>query len=133
MGFFNPKNFLTYGGFILVIVGILGFFLIGPTAEASIFGATWWFDNGENWAHLILGIVALLLIYVIKNDSLNKWVTILVGILALAATVSGFLGPNFFGANLENPSDNILHLVVGIWALWSGFAKTSLTMMQQEA
>ena len=72
MGFFNVKDFLTYGGWVLVIVGILGFFLIGPTAEKSILGATWWFDNSENWAHLVLGVVALLLVYLVDNDELMK-------------------------------------------------------------
>ena len=124
MGFFNVKTFLTYGGWVLVIVGILGFFLIGPT-EASLFGNSWWFDNAENWAHLVLGVVALLLVYVVKNNELNKWVTILVGLFALIATVSGFLNPNFLGANLENPLDNILHLVVGVWALGAGFSKSA--------
>ena len=124
MGFFNPKNFLMYGGWVLVVVGILGFFLIGPTSDKSVFGDVWYFDNAENWAHLVLGVVALLLVYAVKNDDLNKWVTILVGLFALIATISGFLNPNFLGANLENPLDNILHLVVGAWALVSGFSKS---------
>lgn len=133
MGFFNSKNFLMYGGWVLVLVGILGFFLIGPTADKSVFGSTWYFDNAENWAHLVLGVVALLLVYVVKNDSLNKWVTILVGLFALVATVSGYLNPNFLGANLENPADNILHLVVGLWALASGFSKGSSPSMMIQA
>ena len=33
--------------------------------------------------------------------------------------------PNFYGANLENPLDNILHLVIGVWAVlaWRGAKK----------
>ena len=58
----NPKQFLVIGGIILLLVGILGFVgILGPTASDSIFGATWYFDNAENWAHAVLGIVALLL------------------------------------------------------------------------
>ena len=122
-GFFTPKNFLMWGGWVLVVIGVLGFFLIGPTSDTSVFGAAWWFDNAENWAHLVLGVVALLLVYFVKNNSLNKWVTVLVGLFAAVATLSGFFaGANFLGANLE-ALDNILHLVVAVWALWSGFAK----------
>ncbi|MEK9147909.1 MAG: hypothetical protein AAB650_00555, partial [Patescibacteria group bacterium] len=56
----NPKQFLQIGGVVLVLVGILGFVgVIGPTAESSLFGGAWWFDNAENWAHLVLGVVAL--------------------------------------------------------------------------
>lgn len=112
-----------WGGWVLVVVGILGFFLIGPTANQSIFGALWWFDNAENWAHLVIGLVALILVYFVKNNGLNKVVTILAGLVAAIATISGFfLGANFLGANLET-LDNILHLVVAVWALWSGFSK----------
>ncbi|MDO8555748.1 MAG: hypothetical protein Q7R96_01065 [Nanoarchaeota archaeon] len=121
MGFFNTKTFLTWGGWILVILGLLGFFLIGPGTDA-LFGATWWFDNLENWAHLILGIVALVLVYLVKHDGLNKWVTIIVGLAAIAATITGFMNGTFLGAGMEM-LDNILHLVVGIWALGSGFAR----------
>ena len=124
----NPKQFLQIGGIILVVVGILGFFLIGPTPEGSIFGSAWYFDNAENWAHLVLGIVALLLVYIWKNADAQKWVTILVGIFALIAGISGFVSPNFLGANLENPADNILHLAIGVWALWAGMKGKPMTM-----
>jgi len=57
----TPKQFLRVGGVVLIVVGILGFAgVLGPTADKSIFGANWWFDNGENWVHLILGIVAVI-------------------------------------------------------------------------
>lgn len=124
----NPKQFLQIGGIILVVVGVLGFFLIGPTPEGSIFGANWYFDNGENWAHLIIGIVALIFAYGVKSESAQKNLTVLAGIIALVVGVWGFflgntVSPNFFGANLENPLDNILHLIIGVWALWAAFKK----------
>lgn len=116
----NPKQFLTLGGIVLVLVGALGFIgVIGPSAEASIFGEAWWFDNAENWAHLVLGVVGLA-VAMWAGAMLQKWTTILVGLFALVATVSGFVaGESFLTANLENPADNILHLVVAMWALWS--------------
>lgn len=118
----NPKNFLTLGGIVLVIVGLAGFVgILGPAPEQSVFGPSWYFDTGENWAHLILGIVALVI--ALRIATLQKPITLLVGIIGLAVGVWGFfLGsevPNFFGANLENPLDNILHLAVGAWALLS--------------
>ena len=66
----NPKQFLTIGGVVLVLLGILGFVnVIGPTSEVSIFGSAWWFDNAENWAHLILGIVALLAAFALPGTA----------------------------------------------------------------
>jgi len=119
----NPKSFLFIGGIILAAVGILGFIgVLGPTSENSIFGSAWWFDNVENWAHLVLGIVALIVRYAM-GEMIQKTITLLVGLLAAVATLSGFLaGPYFLGANLQNPLDNILHLAVAVWALWSWWA-----------
>ena len=119
----NPKQFLTLGGIVLALVGVLGMIgILGPTKEGSIFGGYWWFDAGENWTHLLLGVVALIAAFALKPD-MQKPLTLVVGIVALAVGVIGFLlpneVPNFLGANLENPLDNILHLVVGIWAVWA--------------
>ncbi|MBI4153038.1 DUF4383 domain-containing protein [Candidatus Woesearchaeota archaeon] len=118
----TPKGFLTIGGVVLIAVGLLGFFLTGPTPQDSIFGETWWFDNGENWAHLVLGVVALVLVYAVKQDQLNKWVVAVLGVVGvLIGLYSLVISEGLLGANLENPADTILHLVVGAWALYAGF------------
>ena len=132
----NPKQFLMLGGIVLVLVAILGWInVLGPTSEASIFGGSWWFDVGENWAHLVLGVVALIVAFWL-GGAMQSTVTLLVGIVGIVVGLMGFfLGSdmqyNFYGlANLENPLDNVLHLVVGAWALlswWKG--KSSMGMM----
>ena len=116
----NPKQFLQIGGVVLVVVGLLGFVgVIGPTSEASIFGSAWWFDNAENWAHLVIGVVALIAQAALGMQQQKMlvqvvgWVGVLVGLYSLV------IGPSFLGANLENPADTILHLVIGGWALWA--------------
>lgn len=120
----NPKLFLIIGGIVLIVVGVAGFAgIIGPTPEASIFGDLWWFDNPENWAHLVLGIAALLIAFAVAP--LRTPITLIVGLLGLAVGVWGFMAPDLLGANLENPADNILHLVVGAWALLSWFGRNS--------
>ncbi len=122
----NPRQFLLIGGIILVLLGILGLVVLGPTADKSALGAAFYLDNAENVAHLVLGIVALLAYWLLKDDMLVKWLVILVGVIALAVAVIGFLNsgnpaPNVGVSNLENPLDNILHLVVGVWALGASF------------
>jgi len=119
----NPKQFLVIGGIVLVLVGILGFVgIIGPTPDDSIFGGSWFFDNKENWAHLILGIVALIAAFAFPTAS-QKPIVIIVGLLGLFFAVYNVFNDTFLGAGLENPLDLILHLVVGVWALYAGLNK----------
>ncbi len=116
----NSKQFLLIGGIVLILVGILGFGLgLGPTPEQSLFGANWYFDNGENWAHLILGIVGVIAAYALPMSG-QKTLAMILGVVGLLIGLySLFVSNNFLGANLENPADSILHLVVGGWALWA--------------
>jgi hypothetical protein len=123
----TPKGFLTYGGAILLLLGILGFVaLSSPTAYPSFY-----LDGGENVAHTALGIIALAIVFVPGLNTMfepyYRWIVILLGIVSLFFAVYGFVvsgnpAPNTFGlANLENPFDNVLHLVVGVWALYAAW------------
>lgn len=119
----NPKTFLLWGGIILVVLGILGFvnFRLGNTL---------YFDAGENWAHTILGIVAILAAYRL-GESAQRTLTWIVAVIALVVGVWGFFvagrpAPNFYGANLENPIDNLLHLAVGIWGVLAARGKAAM-------
>lgn len=124
----NPKNFLIFGGIVLVLVGLLGMMgPIGPTAADSIFGSSWWFDPVENWAHLILGIVGLIAAFILPA-SLQRTLVILLGIVALLVAVYNVFSTELGGANLQNPADLVLHLVVAIWAFASSLGKKTGTM-----
>ncbi len=125
----NSKQFLQIGGLVVVLVGVLGFIgVIGPTAEDSIFGEGWWFDNGENWAHLLLGVVGLIAAYVFPA-SLQRPLVMLLGIVGIFFAVYNVFSTTFLGTNLESPADLLLHLVVGVWALWASRKKESGMMM----
>lgn len=124
----NPKQFLTLGGITLVLVGVLGYFgPIGPEAVNSIFGDMWYFDKWENIVHTILGVVALLAAFTFPA-SIQKPLVIVVGLVALYfAYYSGVVSSDYYGyAMLQNPADTILHIVVGVWALWSALRKDSM-------
>jgi hypothetical protein len=118
----NPKQFLLIGGIVLLALGLIGF--AGVFSQMNSF---FYLDNAENVAHTGLGIIAIAASYLLKDASLQKWLVVAVGVLALFFTVYGFIvaanaSPNTFGiANLESPADDILHLVVGVWALAAAF------------
>jgi hypothetical protein len=130
-----PKLFLTVGGAVLLLLGIVGYLNIFTES-----GTPWfWLDSGENLAHTVLGVVALAAVFVPGlNTALAPYyraIVILVGLIALFFAVYGFLQagapePNTFGvANLENPSDNLLHLVVAIAAFAAAWAPSRDTGM----
>ena len=123
---FTPRCFLLVGGIVLVALGILGMFILGPTPAQSLLGEFFWLDDVENYAHLLLGIVAPGAYYLLKDENLTKWLVALVGVIALVATILGFMNsanevPNLGVTNLEAVSDNILHLVVTVWAFYASF------------
>ena len=123
------------GGAVLLLLGLLGFVIL-KDPSLSFF----WLDSSENIAHIVLGLVALAAVFVPGlNASLApyyRWITILVGVIALFFGVYGFLvpagsptAPNTFGlANLEL-GDNLLHLVVAAWAFAAAFWGTSSDTM----
>lgn len=116
----NPRQFLLIGGVVLVILAVLGYVLPG----GQLLGETWYLTAGENTAHLVLGVVALIAAYTL-SASMQKTLVLLVGAIAIFFGVYGFMVAgvpphNTFGlANLETPYDNILHLAVGAWALYA--------------
>jgi hypothetical protein len=126
-----PRLFLTIGGAVLLLLGIVGYLNVFTESGTPDF----WLDNGENLAHTFLGVVALAAVFVPGlNTALAPYyraIVGLVGIIALFFAVYGFLqpagssaDPNTFGvANLENPADNLLHLVVGIAAIAAVYLK----------
>jgi hypothetical protein len=127
----NPRTFLIVGGAVLLVLGIVGYLNVFTKSSTDWF----WLDGGENLAHTVLGAVALAAVFVPGlNTALAPYyraIVILVGVIALFFAAYGFIQagaaePNTFGvANLENPSDNLLHLVVAIWAFASAWAPGS--------
>jgi hypothetical protein len=133
----NSTMFLRIGGAVLLLVGIVGY--LGILNNVDFFSL----DAGENLAHTVLGIVGLAAGFGLKDRSAHRILTGVVGITALVFGVLGwflasggalangaFANPNFFGvANLESPSDNLLHLFVAAWAIWAMMGDSKMPAM----
>jgi hypothetical protein len=118
----NPKQFLLVGGIVLLALGLVGFLGVFSDLKSAFY-----LDQGENVAHTGLGIIAIAASFLIPTASRQKWLVAVVGITALFFGIYGFLvagntPPNTFGiSNLESPADDVLHLVVAVWALVAAF------------
>jgi hypothetical protein len=124
----NPRQFLIVGGAVLLVVGILGFVgVIGPTADDSIFGDPWWFDNGENWAHTVLGVVGIIAGFAFPAGA-QRGLVLLLGVIGVLVGLYSIFEQRFLGSNLENPADTLLHLAVGAWALFASWRRAPTTM-----
>ncbi|MEX2211869.1 MAG: hypothetical protein WD689_08930 [Gaiellaceae bacterium] len=122
----NPRQFLQLGGIVLILVGILGFVgVIGPDADDSIFSDDWWFDNGENVAHTVLGVAGVTAAYVFPAN-LHRPLVLLIGALGIFFGVYNLFSEEFLGSDLQNPFDTILHFVVGGWALFAAWYGRSM-------
>ena len=127
----NPKQFLLVGGIVLLLLGLLGY-ATGGNSTVGPLGTTLWLTDGENIAHVVLGVVAIIAAYVLGAGA-RKWLTVIVGLVALYFGVVGFtLGStnppslNYYGvANLET-LDSLVHLVVAAWAFWSASKRDSM-------
>ncbi|MBI3626444.1 hypothetical protein HY224_00145, partial [Candidatus Uhrbacteria bacterium] len=71
------------------------------------------------------GVVALIVAFAAPM-SVQKPVTMIVGVVALLVGLYSIFKPSFLGANLENPADTLLHLVIGVWALVSTKGKSDM-------
>jgi hypothetical protein len=126
---FTSTGFLRYGGAVLLLVGIVGY--LGVFNSFEFFSL----DAGENIAHTVLGVVGIGVGLGMKNAGLHRLLTIVLFATAILFALWGlilpsggalsngaFANPNFYGlANLENPADTLLHVVVAAWAglaLW---------------
>lgn len=139
---FTSTGFLRYGGAVLLLVGIVGF--LGIFNSFEFFSL----DAGENYAHTVLGIVGLAAGFgMASNTGLHRLLTWVLFVTAVVFTLWGLIlpsggtlsngtwsTPNFYGlANLENPADSLLHLVVAAWAGYALWNERRMPMMAKPA
>jgi hypothetical protein len=114
---FSHSGFLLYAGMLLLAVGALGYaYILGPTKEYSIFGEVWWFDNRENLAHLVIGIILLGTYSLSRHTLVKRLVLLALGTLAAFAALYNLQQTKILGAQLQSPLDTLFHILISVWA-----------------
>jgi hypothetical protein len=123
---FTPRGFLISGGIVMTVLGALG--ALGILSQT--FTPGFWVDQYESVVYLVLGIFALLAVYLpVLNRALKPWYRRIVqvyGVIALLAGLYGFAAvgvaePNVAGlANFE-PAEFVWYLVLATWAFAAGY------------
>lgn len=115
-------KFLLWGGLILFVWGIASWFV--PFEEGDDF----YTDTGYNTFYLVVGFLVTWM-GATWNPELRRIWTLYVGVLFLAVAAAGWIvvgrdAPNLGITNLENPTDNMIHLGLGVlFLLMAKFAK----------
>jgi hypothetical protein len=105
------KKTATILGWVLVVVGVLGFISNPLVGEGALFES----DLTGNIIHLVAG--ALLLWAAYKAMGKTAMMLKLVGIVLVILSVLGFVGVELMMANTAHA---VLNLVLGAWMLWAG-------------
>jgi len=112
----SQKQFATWLGVILLVVGLLGLFM-GESDLLGLFSV----NGTHTWVHLISGILGLLAGLTAAGayaGTFNK----VFGIVYLLVAILGFIGVGSIVSLLAlNTEDNWLHLVIGVVTTWVGF------------
>jgi protein-S-isoprenylcysteine O-methyltransferase Ste14 len=118
---FNPRRFLVLAGSFLTVLGLVGLLVLNDRSQTFF-----WLDGSENAAHIVLGVLALLVVYVPAFRQYARpyyrWIVFAFGLIALFFGVYGFLvtgdtsGANTFGVTNLEVGDNLLNLVLATWA-----------------
>lgn len=102
---------------VFILIGILGF-IPGITSEGMLLGV-FMVDTMHNIVHLLSGVVAALTAGASAKASRTYFQVF--GIVYAVVTIWGFFMSPVLGFLHVNGSDNILHLIIAVVALWAGF------------
>jgi hypothetical protein len=118
---FSARGFLAYAGTFLTVLGLVGLLILNDRTQTFF-----WLDGSENAAHLVLGVLGLLVVYVPTFRQYARpyyrWLVFAYGLIALFFGVYGFLvtgdasGANTFGVTNLEVGDDLLNLLLATWA-----------------
>ncbi len=110
----SQRTWANVLGFILVIVGLWGFFGDGTVLMFTV-------NSTHSWIHLISGVLALLAGYTAGGGYAKSYNTVF-GLVYLLVALLGLFNVQAIVELLAlNAADNWLHLLIGLVTVFIGF------------
>ncbi len=113
----NTQKAAKWFGWIILIVGIAGFIpgIVSTTGlELGIFQV----DAMHNIVHILTGLIALM---VAPSLGSTKTFFKIFGVVYAIVTILGFVNGGMVLGMMMNMADNILHVIITLFALYYGF------------
>ena len=111
---------LAWGfGIVLTLVGILGF-VPGVTSADGLLLGIFQVDALHNVVHLLTGVLAI--VAALGAGTYSRLFFQVFGVVYALVTIVGFVqGNTVLGLFPVNMADNVLHILITVFALWAGF------------
>lgn len=116
----NPRIYWRVSAFALSAVALLGIIMSAANNGQFISGFLE-FDWGHNIVHVVLAAIAFTFGFAPVSGQLSKVFAILFGAVYLGLGVLGFIVTDLGFLMLEL-GENLVHILLGAWALLSGLA-----------
>ncbi|MEO5646439.1 MAG: DUF4383 domain-containing protein [Candidatus Paceibacterota bacterium] len=121
----NTQQAAKWFGWIILAVGILGF-IPGIVTPSGLLLGIFSVDAMHNIIHILTGIVALASAGTLKGAKLYFKIF---GIVYALVTILGLMSSNGMVLGMMmNTADNLLHVVITLFALYFGFRNESTTV-----
>jgi type III secretory pathway component EscU len=121
----NTQKAAKWFGWIILLIGILGFIPGVVTPDGLLFGI-FAVNPIHNIIHILTGLLAL---FSASSFTATKSFFKIFGVIYLLITLLGLFSGSILGLFAVNMADNLLHVVITLVALYYGFRKEGAMVM----
>ncbi len=113
----NTQKAAQWLGWVLLIVGIAGF-IPGIVTSSGLELGIFQVDVIHNLIHIVSGVIAL---FCVSSLGASKTYFKVFGVVYGLVAILGFIGGGSVLGMMMNGADNLLHVVIALYALYFGF------------
>jgi hypothetical protein len=116
------KLYAQVTGIVFLLVGIIGFVM--PTIVPGFLHVS----TTHSIVHVVLGLIGLYVGFMNTETKMMTMYAQVFGVVYVLLAVIGFASPTIlenlgvFTAGQPALGGNVVHVLIGVWGLWTGFA-----------